>query len=113
MVDEGVKTDQRSTRIGKQFFMLLSAAGPNRDLSKGTREQAFWDDHAAFIDGLVEDGFITLGGPLDDEAGAVLVVRAASEDAVRETMRHDPWYRNGILTLESVKRWTVFIDECE
>ncbi len=111
MVEESVMTERGKGRIGQQFFMLLSTAGPNRDMSKGAREQAFWEEHAAFIDTLVDDGFITLGGPLDDEGGAVLVVTADSEDTVRETMRDDPWYRNGILELASVKRWTVYIDE--
>ena len=32
-----------------QIFIVTSTAGPNRDLSKDTREQPFWDDHAAFI----------------------------------------------------------------
>lgn len=92
-------------------FVIYSAAGPHRDRGKGTREQAHWDEHAAFIDGLVAEGFIRLGGPLEDEDGAMLVVAAESEAAVRETMRDDPWYRHGILTLESIKRWTVFIDQ--
>ncbi len=42
-------------------FVILSAAGPHRDVSKDTREQPFWDEHAAFIDRLVDDGFILLG----------------------------------------------------
>ncbi|MGA7671119.1 MAG: YciI family protein [Nitrolancea sp.] len=111
MVEETATTNQTQTRIGKSFFMILSKAGPNRDLSKGSREQAFWDEHAEFIDGLVDDGFITLGGPFEDEGGAVLVVRAADEAEVRERMKPDPWYRNGLLELVSVKRWTVFIDQ--
>ena len=92
-------------------YVILSTAGPKRDLGKGTREQAYWDEHAAFIDGLVEQGFIMMGGPLDDEGGAILIVRAGDEKEVRATMQHDPWYRNGILQLVSVKRWTIFIDE--
>jgi uncharacterized protein YciI len=92
-------------------FLVISKAGPNRDLSKGTREQPLWDEHAAFIDGLVEDGFILLGGPLVDEGGAVLVVNAESEHEARETLESDPWYRHGILHLESVQRWQIFIDQ--
>jgi uncharacterized protein YciI len=92
-------------------FVILSAAGPRRELTKGTREQHYWDEHAAFIDRLVEDGFILLGGPLIDEGGALLVVRARDENEVRERMRHDPWYEHGILTMESIKRWRIFIDQ--
>jgi uncharacterized protein YciI len=52
----------------KNTFVAISSAGPNRDLSKGTREQPFWDEHAEFIDRLVADGFILMAGPLVDEA---------------------------------------------
>ncbi len=92
------------------LFLVTSGAGPNRDLSKGTREQAFWDEHAAFIDRLVAEGFIALGGPLPNEGGAVLVVRAESEAAVRERLAGDPWYLHGGLAREGVRRWEVFID---
>ena len=94
-----------------QTFLVISTAGPNRDLSKDTRAQTYWDDHAAFIDGLVDDGFVLLGGPLVDQGGAVLVVNAESEHKVRETLATDPWYRHGILHLESVQRWQIFIDQ--
>jgi uncharacterized protein YciI len=92
-------------------YIVLSSAGPHRDLGKGSREQAYWDDHAAFIDALVENTFIMMGGPLTDEGGAMLIVRAESEAAVRAALRDDPWYRHGILTLERIARWEIFIDE--
>jgi uncharacterized protein YciI len=91
-------------------FIVLSTAGVHRDLAKGTREQPFWDEHAAFIDGLVEEGFIFLGGPLVDEGGAMVVVRADDEAAVRAKFARDPWYQEQILELVSVKRWEMFID---
>ena len=46
------------------IFVAISSAGPNRDLAKSTREQPFWDEHAGFIDNLVAEGFILMGGPL-------------------------------------------------
>jgi uncharacterized protein YciI len=91
-------------------FIVTSTAGVNRDHARGTREQAYWDEHADFIDRLVDDGFILLGGPLPDEGGAVLVVRAGSEADVRERLATDPWYEQGILALESIRRWDVFIN---
>lgn len=94
-----------------QTFIVISTAGPNRDLTRGTREQPFWDDHAAFIDGLVDERFIFLGGPLIDEGGAVIAVQAADESEVRAVLANDPWYQRGILTLAGIKRWQIFIDE--
>jgi uncharacterized protein YciI len=91
-------------------FIVMSAAGSNRDHAKGTRDQPYWDEHAAFIDNLIEEGFIVLGGPLPDEGSAVLVVRSNSEAEVRTRLKSDPWYVHGILTLQSVRRWDIFID---
>ena len=95
----------------KNTFLAFSSAGPNRDFSKDTREQPFWDEHAAFIDQLVEDGFILMGGPLIDEAGSLLILDANNENEVRDKLKNDPWMQHGILKLESVKRWQIFIDE--
>jgi uncharacterized protein YciI len=95
----------------KNAFVAISSAGPNRDLSKGTREQPLWDEHAAFIDQLVADGLILMGGPLVDEGGSLLIFNADDENEVREKLKNDPWSEHGILTLESVKRWQIFIDE--
>jgi len=96
--------------MSEPTFVVLSRAGANRDLTTGSREPAYWDEHGAFVDALVEEGFIVLGGPLTDEGGALLVVRAASEDEVRAKVAADPWYAHGILALERIARWEIFID---
>ena len=99
----------------KNSFIAISSVGPNRNPSKATREQPFWDEHAAFIDQLVDEGFILMGGPLLGEAemphGALLIVSAEDENEVRNKLKNDPWFEKGILKLESVKRWQIFIDE--
>jgi uncharacterized protein YciI len=98
----------------KNTFIAISSTGPNRDASRGTREQPFWDEHAAFIDQLVEEGFILMGGPLIKENemphGALLIVIAGDENEVREKLKNDPWFEKGVLKLESVSRWQIFID---
>jgi uncharacterized protein YciI len=95
-------------------FVAISSAGPNANPLKSTREQSFWDEHVAFIDQLVEEDFILMGGPLVDEAGlprgALLIVNAEDEKKVREKLKRDPWFERGILKLESVKRWEIFVD---
>jgi uncharacterized protein YciI len=109
------ESEQSQTRamgeMMQKTFLVLSVAGPHRDLSKDAREQPFWDEHAAYIDTLVDDGFIMMGGPLADEGGALLIVKADDENEVRERTMDDPWYMNGILKQESIKRWEIFIDE--
>ena len=93
-----------------QTFVVLSIAGPHRDLTKGSRGQPRWDEHARFIDGIV-GGFILMGGPFEEEGGAMLIVRAEHEDDVRAKLAPDPWYAHGILQLQSIHRWDIFIDE--
>ena len=92
------------------YFLVKHARGPAWNPSRGRREQSGWSDHAAFIDRLVEDGKIPLGGPVGDIDGqyAVLVVRAASEDDARALFADDPWTDN-ILRIESVGLWTLWI----
>jgi uncharacterized protein YciI len=98
----------------KNTFVVVSSVGPGRDRSRGAREQPFWDEHAAFIDRLVDDEFILMGGPLVGQdglpQGALLIVNAQDEDEVTEKLKHDPWFERGILKLESIKRWEIFID---
>jgi uncharacterized protein YciI len=94
----------------RNAFVVISCAGPKRDLSKDTRQQPLWDEHAAFIDQLVAEGFVLMGGPFIDEAGAMLIVNAGDENEVREKLKNDPWMKYGVLKLESVKRWQIFID---
>ena len=93
----------------KNTFLAISSAGPNRDFSKCTREQLFWDEHAKFIDQLVDDGFILMGGPLVDEGGSLLVFNAGDENEVREKLKNDPWAEHGILKLGERKRWEISI----
>lgn len=98
----------------KRKFVVISGVGPNRHASRPTREQPFWDEHAAFIDRLVDRGFIFMGGPLMDESGlpcgALLIVNADDENEVSENLKNDPWFQRGILTLKSINRWEIFID---
>ena len=91
------------------FFVLERRRGPDWEPSLPLEQQSGWIEHAAFMDGLVDDGFVVLGGPLADEHRVVLVVEAASEVEVRETLEGDPW--NGThLVIDTVDAWTIRLD---
>ncbi len=62
------------------------------------------------MDGLVDDGFIFLGGPLDGDRETLHVVDAPSEEAVRSRFAADPWAENGMLSVQSIERWTILLD---
>jgi hypothetical protein len=44
------------------WFLVRLARGPAWDHSQPRRGQLGWDEHAAFMDALVEEGFVILGG---------------------------------------------------
>jgi uncharacterized protein YciI len=72
-------------------------------------EQSRWDEHAAFMDQLVDTGFIVLGGPLADEERVVHAVEAESEDAIRATLARDPWSETH-LQIDTIEPWTIRLD---
>jgi len=74
------------------------------------REQAGWDQHARFMEGLVDAGFVLLAGPLEGDREVLWIVEAESEEAVRKRMAEDPWAVNGMLRPERIERWTVLLD---
>ena len=91
------------------FAVRLEHGGP-WDWSRDLREQEGWDEHARFMDLLVEDGFIVLGGPLGGDREVLHAVCADSEDAVRERLAQDNWARNGMLRIASIEPWTILLD---
>jgi uncharacterized protein YciI len=91
------------------FLVLVRRTGPEWDASRPMEEQSDWDAHAEFMDRLVDDGFIVLGGPLADEERVVHVVEAASEQAVRATLARDPWSQTH-LVIDSIDPWTLRLD---
>jgi uncharacterized protein YciI len=93
----------------RMFHVVLRRSGPEYDLSKPLEEQSRWRDHADFMDGLVAEGFIVLGGPLADEYRNVHVVDAESEQEVRDTFARDPW-SGSHLEVDAVDPWTIRLD---
>jgi hypothetical protein len=88
------------------FLVVLRRSGPEYDHSKPLEEQSGWLEHAAFMDGLVEDGVIVLGGPLGDELRTAHAVEAASANEIRERLARDPW-SGSHLVVDSIDPWTI------
>jgi len=88
------------------FLVILRRSGPEYDLAKPLEEQSGWREHAAFMDRLVDDGFIVLGGPLSDEVRTAHAVQAASEEEVRAAFERDPW-SGSHLVVDSIDPWTI------
>jgi hypothetical protein len=91
------------------FLVTLRRSGPQWRAGLPLEEQSGFPEHAAFMDRLVESGFVVLGGPLSDELRVVEAIEAPSADAVRTTLAEDPWHGSH-LVLESVEGWTIRLD---
>ena len=91
-------------------FVVTEVSGPSWDASRARREQDGWDEHAAFMDALVADGFVVLGGPIGDGERVMVVVEAEDEDEVRRRFAADPWLPAGVLEIASIEPWTIWLD---
>ena len=91
------------------FLFTIHRSGPQWDASLPLEEQSGWTEHASFMDGLVDDGFIVLGGVLGDEVRTAHAVQASSEDEVRRRFAQDPW-SGSHLVVDSIDPWTIRLD---
>ena|SRR5882672_2268041 len=96
----------------KTRFMVLLAKGPSWDSTRLRRAQARWDEHAAFMDKLVADGFVVLGGPLGEGDGddGLLVIDAADKETIVSAFKNDPWIQSETLEIKTIQRWTIFLE---
>lgn len=94
-------------------FAVTTAKGANWDHARGIREQPFWEEHAAFGDGLAARRVVILGGPIDsDDPGdiALLAVEAPDEASARAVFDADPWTKHEVFRLREVRAWTIWLD---
>jgi uncharacterized protein YciI len=91
------------------FLVVLRQSGPEFDRSRPLEEQSAWPAHADFMDGLVDAGFIVLGGPLADDGRVAHAVEAESEEAIRATLARDPWSETH-LRVDAIEPWTIRLD---
>ena len=62
------------------------------------------------MDGLVDDGFIILGGPVGDGAQTLHAVEAADENEIRTRLVWDPWAAAGLLQIGTIGPWALWLD---
>jgi uncharacterized protein YciI len=91
------------------FLVVVRRSGPDWDPTRRLEEQSGWPAHASFMDGLVDSGFIVLGGPLADEERVAHAIEAESEDEIRATLARDPWSESH-LRIDRIEPWTIRLD---
>jgi uncharacterized protein len=91
----------------KRLFAVTRSRGPAWDDARPLEEQAGWPAHADFMDALAAEGFVAVGGPLEQTGDTLLVVRAADAAEITARLAADPWTRSGLLVVKQIAPWQV------
>jgi uncharacterized protein YciI len=95
------------------LFAVTREAGPGWTDGKGAFEQPAANDHAAFMSGLADEGFVLFAGPLagseHDRIRVLLIADAASTTDIDRRLTDDPWARTQRLVTTSVEPWNLLL----
>src|SRR5712691_5661323 len=72
------------------YYAVTRERGENWEARLSMRQQEQWDEHALFMNALVDDGFVVLGGPLGDGEKTLLIIDAESEQEIDTRLAEDP-----------------------
>ncbi|HEU5180530.1 MAG TPA: YciI family protein [Candidatus Polarisedimenticolia bacterium] len=97
----------------KRWYVVLRTRGARFNEAVPLEEQIEWKEHAAFMDALVEEGFVVLGGPLEGTRDALLVVHAGDPQEIERRLGADPWVKSGILIPKQISPWRIRLGSLE
>jgi uncharacterized protein YciI len=89
----------------RKVFAVFNTRGPNWNDDKPMEEQGEWRAHADYMNALVDDGFMLLGGPLVGTRDVLLIVRATDEAEIASRLDNDIWVQTGLLTRRQINPW--------
>jgi uncharacterized protein YciI len=90
-----------------RVFVVGLSRGPKWNDSHGLEGQEDWQAHAAFMDALVAEGFVLLGGPLEGTREVLLIIRANDAEEIAARLSRDVWHRQDLLRIDRVVPWTL------
>jgi hypothetical protein len=90
-----------------QLFAVTRTRGARWNHARTIEEQDDWQTHAAFMNALVHEGFVLLGGPLEGTPDVLLIVRTSHVEHIMNRLADDPWSRNGLLRITHVHPWSL------
>jgi len=91
----------------KRLFAVIRSRGPAWNNALIMDDQIDWPAHAAFMDALVDEGFVALGGPLEGSPDVLLIIRATTADKIVARLAVDPWTQNGLLVDKQIWPWRI------
>jgi uncharacterized protein YciI len=94
------------------LFAVQREAGPEWLENRGAFDQPGLNDHAAFMNGLADEGFIVCAGPLagseNHHIRVLLIADANTENEIVVRLAADPWELAGRITTTTIEPWTIF-----
>jgi uncharacterized protein YciI len=94
------------------YYAVRREAGPGW-AEGGIAAQRALHEHAAFMKGLVDDGFLLFGGPLSGSehrrVRALLIVDAESAADIQRRLADDPWAQTEQLVTLSIEPWKILV----
>ncbi len=94
------------------YWTVTREGGSGWDRTRSLREQDQWDEHAAYMDGLEDAGFVRIAGPVGDGGDrhrVSIIVEAGDEATVHARLAEDPWTASEVLRTVTVEPWNVLI----
>ena len=110
-------------------FVVIREQGRGWDRSRAMRQQDYWPEHVTFINGIVDQGSMLLGGPLSELDGngdpvdptdpvgpdrtyrALIVLEADTQQELMKLLDEDPWSRHHVLETAAIYRWEMLVGE--
>lgn len=110
-------------------FVVIREQGPAWDRSRAMREQDYWPEHVVFVNRIVDEGRMLLGGPLGevDRSGVcidptepvgadgtyrtLIVLEADNERELTALVDDDPWSEHRVLDTQAIYRWEMLVGE--
>ncbi len=90
-----------------QLFAVIVNRGGTWQSGLPLEGQVEWDAHASFMDALVEEGVVVLGGPLEGTSEVLLIFHAQSPQEIQQRLATDPWHKMGLLRIARIAAWTL------
>ena len=90
-----------------KLYAVIRTRGSAWQKSLPLEQQRDWDAHAAFMDALVDDGLVLLGGPLEGTSDVLLITRADDPGEIERRLQSDPWTTGGLLRTLRIDPWTL------
>jgi uncharacterized protein YciI len=103
----GHVTTDAGLSLDRKLFAVIRTRGDAWQPLVPLELQQGWNAHASFMDGLHDEGFLVLVGPLEGTPDFLLIVRARDRNQIEERFAADPWSRTDLLRITRISPWTI------